>query len=110
MKRRMEIPERFELHGITYRVIYKEDLITDHDNLGEANYRKGEVVLQSVVRGVGLTEERQGQVFCHELVHHILRHMRHRIRDDEVFVDLFASLLHQALVSAEYPEVKRKGR
>jgi hypothetical protein len=39
------------------------------------------------------------QTFCHELVHAVLSAMNHRLNNDEVFVDNFGSLLHQALSS-----------
>ena len=41
-------------------------------------------------------DERKGQVFCHELVHAILDAMNDPKSKNEVFVDNFASLLHQA--------------
>lgn len=102
MKRILPIPTSLELHGITYLIRFQDDLVAKNDNLGEASYRMNEIVLQSVIPGAPMTSDRQGQVFCHELTHHILREMRSKLRDDESFVDLFASLLHQAFVTAEY--------
>lgn len=103
-KRTLPIPTSLELHGITYRTRMKDDLATERDNLGEASYRMNEIVLQSVIPGAPMTIDRQGQVFCHELTHHILREMHNKLRDDEGFVDLFSSLLHQALITAEYDQ------
>lgn len=102
MGKTIPIPNRFDLHGITYRVIHEPDLIANNDNLGEAGYRRGEIRLQALLPGSWIQADRQGQVFCHELVHVILHQMHDERRDDEKFVDLFASLLHQALSSAEY--------
>ena len=103
--RGIQIPKSFKLHGITYRVVIKDDHSSRTDNLGTASYRFDDITLQSVVPGAPMSSERQAQVFFHELVHHILREMGSKKRDDERFVDLFASLLHQALSSASYEEV-----
>lgn len=103
--RGIQIPKSFKLHGITYRVVIKDDHSSRTDNLGTASYRFDDITLQSVVPGAPMSSERQAQVFFHELVHHILREMGSKKRDDEHFVDLFASLLHQALSSASYEEV-----
>ncbi len=102
MKRLLPIPMSLELHGIAYRVHKLAELTVNTDNLGEAGYRLGEIKLQAVLPGTPMREDRQGQVFCHELTHVILHEMHDKKRDDEAFVDLFASLLHQALTSAEY--------
>lgn len=104
------IPRAFQLHGIEYRVVLKDDLVARSDNTGEASYRYEEITLQSLVKGAALTPKRQEQVFCHELVHHVLREMHDKRRDDEAFVDLFASLLHQALTTAVYSDDTMEGR
>jgi len=105
--RTLLIPTSLELHGITYRTVMKNDLVISSDNMGEASYRMNEIILQAIIPGAPMTEDRQGQVFCHELTHHILREMHNKLRDDEGFVDLFSSLLHQALITAEYkPEAQ----
>jgi predicted SprT family Zn-dependent metalloprotease len=95
------IPTHFCLHGLKYSVVYKKDLVTDNNALGEASYRRQEIFLQELLPGVALTEQRQEQVFYHELTHHILHHMSHKLRDDEGFVELFSSLLHQAMSSMQ---------
>jgi hypothetical protein len=100
----MKLPTHFKLHGITYTVRIDDNLITNNDNLGEAGYRRSEIVLQKVLPGVSITEGRQEQVFYHELVHLILHEMHDKNRDDEPFVGVFASLLHQAMITMEYRE------
>jgi len=105
MKRLLEIPSSFELHGITYKVRYDVKLSMNSSNIGEARYSEDEIVLQSRLPGVPMTADRLGQVFCHELTHCILREMNHKLRSDENFVELFASILHQAIVSAKGSEV-----
>jgi len=103
-KRVLPIPTSFELHGITYRVRLMPDLIASSDNMGEASFRLNEIWLQTVMPGVPLSVDKQGQVFCHELLHHVLREAQSDLKDNEAFVDLVASLLHQALVTAKYKE------
>jgi predicted SprT family Zn-dependent metalloprotease len=98
----MKLPTHFKLHGITYTVRLDDNLITNNDNLGEAGYRRSEIVLQKVLPGVAITEQRFEQVFYHELVHLIMHEMHDKHRDNEAFVDVFASLLHQALSTMEY--------
>jgi hypothetical protein len=44
---------------------------------------------------------------CHEMTHAILYCMNNDLYDDEVFVDTFAGLAHQALTSAEYIEPRK---
>ena len=71
--------------------------------MGEAAYKVCEIRVQRI----GVAPQRQAQVFLHELVHCILYEMVSDLRTNEVFVDTFSSLLHQALTSAEYkiPEI-----
>jgi predicted SprT family Zn-dependent metalloprotease len=103
VKRLLEIPESFDLHGITYKVLFDNDLTRRSDDIGQAAYRLDKVILQAVIPGAHVQQERQGQVFLHELVHLILHEMHnYKLRDNETFVDLFASLLHQAIVSTKF--------
>lgn len=96
------IPKQFYLHGIKYVVKLCDNLIRESDNLGEASYRLEEIRLQNILPGIPLTPLRQEQVFFHELVHHILREMQSKKKDDEKFVELFSSLLQQAINTMEY--------
>jgi hypothetical protein len=63
-----------------------------------------EIAIQSLGPGLPGNKEMQEQWFFHELIHHILHQMNHKLRSDEAFVNLFASLLHQALSTAMYDE------
>lgn len=96
------IPKEFYLHGIKYLVKIADNLLGENDNLGEASYRLEEIRLQNILPGIPLTPLRQEQVFWHEVVHHILREMQSKKKDDEKFVELFSSLLHQALTTMKY--------
>jgi hypothetical protein len=48
--------------------------------------------------------------FMHELAHAILYCMNSDLYDDEVFVDTFAGLAHQALTSAKFSEPRHPRR
>lgn len=101
----MRIPRSFQLHGLTIKVVYKDDLLEIHDSVGMAHYRTSEIYLQSLSKQINRTKESQEQWFCHELVHFILQKMgKNKLQGDESFVDVFASLLHQSLTTAKYEE------
>jgi hypothetical protein len=102
MKQVLRIPSSFELHGMTYNIKMLDNLAAEDDRAGEIAYRYNEIRIQNVMKGVSIDENRQGQVFCHELVHAILDEMQSKLRSDETFVDLFGSLLHQALITCAY--------
>lgn len=76
------------------RVVPEKDW-PDDETLGFCNLEQNTVI----VRG-DLPDVEKQQVFCHELVHAILHKMNeHKLNDNEKFVDLFGSLLHQAWVT-----------
>jgi hypothetical protein len=55
-----------------------------------------------------LTGTKREQVFFHELTHAALTLMSHKLAYNEVFVDQFASLMHQALSGAKYPSNRKR--
>lgn len=102
MRKPFQIPESFQLHGQVIKVIWDETLQAKNDARGEAHLRNNEIHLQSHTSSVPNPVTDIEQAFCHELVHWILNQMNHKLNGNEPFVNLFASLLHQALVTAEY--------
>jgi predicted SprT family Zn-dependent metalloprotease len=106
MRKTFQIPESFQLHGQTIRVIWVETLQAKNDARGEAHLRSNEIHLQSHTASVPNPPTDIEQAFVHELIHWILNQMNHKLNNNEAFVNLFASLLHQALTTAEY----RKGK
>jgi len=103
MKQKFRIPDSFQLHGITFAVRYDSNLCRDTDHTGEARYRTAEIVLNAPNTNWP-PQNLLDQTFCHELVHMILNEMQSKLHSDESHVDLFASLLHQFLITAEYGE------
>lgn len=55
-----------------------------------------------------LAGTKREQVFFHELTHAVLTLMSHKLAYNEVFVDQFASLIHQALAGAKYPSRRKR--
>lgn len=99
----MKIPKRFKLLGHTITVEYDSMLDGRNGCIGEARYTTNSIALQPNTDTFNRPVSQQEQVFLHELTHHILNEMNeHELRGNEKFVDIFASLLHQALTSMEY--------
>jgi hypothetical protein len=95
----MKIPKSFKLAGLTIDVSVDPTFFQKRSLLGEAQYP-----LQKIVLDGELHRESMQQNFLHELVHWILYVMNEdNLRDNEKFVDLFSALLHQTLISQEYP-------
>jgi hypothetical protein len=87
------IPKKFCLmgHTITVKVVPEKEW-ADDETVGFWNSQN----LTISVLG-GLDDQRTQQIFCHELVHAILHCMAENdLNDNEKFVDVFGSLLHQA--------------
>lgn len=98
----MRIPQSFSLHGQKISVVYEPPLVYKNGNRGEARFSTNQIALQNNGDGNPIPQSTIEQTFCHELVHFILNEMCNKLKDDERFVDLFASLLHQGLSTMEY--------
>ena len=94
----MNIPSKFTLISRRYKVV--DDREIDLDGKWGLCI-PGRAIIKLAPEGSGFSEEARGQTFCHELVHAILFAMNKReLFEDEEFVDLFGSLLHQFLETA----------
>ena len=82
----------FDIGGITYPVKYVKEVENDSNLNGISLLDKHSVHIRN-----DLDADRSGQVFCHELTHCILSTMGEDIGENEKFVDLFGTLLHQVL-------------
>jgi hypothetical protein len=98
----LPIPVSFMLHGQNIEVVFDDSLCAREGNRGENHNGYNKIMLQSHVAGEPQPQSWIEQAFTHELVHDILFHMESEKNEDEKFVNLFASLLHQALTTAEY--------
>ena len=99
----MKIPKRFKLYGYTFDVEYKDDLMDEENFEGMAKLRGNKIYIQSVNSSFSRPKEHLERTFLHELVHVILFQMyENDMGRDEKFVETFASLLHQAIITMEY--------
>lgn len=101
----MRIPKRFKLLGHTITVSVEDGLEHKHACYGEARYVINQISLQKP--HPGFAESQAEKTFCHELTHMLLYYAGTRGKDgylheDEDVVELLASLMHQALSTAEY--------
>lgn len=88
------IPNEYYLYGQKYTVrVIPADEWKDNDNWGSFDPEINEILIKD--RG-----QASEWTFYHELVHSILMAMRHKLNNDEGFVDTVAGLLHQALTTA----------
>lgn len=94
----MKIPKSFALHGTTYSVVIvrPEEWEGEDEDVGYFIPMRCVIVLKAVNRQL------MEHTFCHELVHAIVNAMgEDKLYRNEKFVDTFAGLLHQALLTAE---------
>lgn len=105
----MQIPKRFKLMGQTIDVEFKADHYRDSNWEGSASYRRNKILLQPSSDAIPLKPEMIEQTFMHELTHFVLYHAGAAytgkcdyMHQDEGFVDLVASLYHQAFTTMEY--------
>ena len=90
----MVVPKSFQLAGVKWKVQENPHLI----NMGECHSQRGLIYLKPDPNYSPPVLE---QAFCHELVHAILFTMGDSGPHDEKFVDGFAALLHQYLLTAK---------
>ena len=99
------IPTSFWLYGQNIAVNFDPTLSDVTDCVGESHYRRNEIVLQPNTEGVERLVSRVEQTFLHELVHYIFYMLgEDDLRKNEKLIDGVASLLHQAINTAEYEE------
>ena len=91
----MKIPKQIMLWWYTIKTVY-DNLMADTIWADwKAEYKANTIVLQKKVEWLIENEERQEQVYLHELVHWILYMMQNDLRNDEKFVELFSHFLYQ---------------
>lgn len=101
------IPKSFFLYGQRICVTVREDLVNAEGAVGTSRHHENVIHLQGNKGSWQRKEDQIEQTFYHELVHTILHQMhRNNLNDDEDFVDTFAQLLHQALITAEYDDAE----
>ena len=97
---RFKIPKKFKVGGIDYTVNMVEHVGTS-DDFG-VHYSDGQIDIATQTSGRQTSESLRRQTFFHELVHAILSCMeKNDLNSDESFVNIFSSLLAQAIDSME---------
>lgn len=88
----MQIPDQFQLGGITVTVVTNNTLAEERKCIGEARYSKQEIMIDKTAAPAQLTQ----QSFLHEVTHWILYMMNEEeLRNNEKFVDNFAHYWYQ---------------
>lgn len=97
------IPRQFQIGGQTIKVRFRDDLESEEGSIGKTVYAKNEIQLQKSCLGNELSMDYILSSFFHELIHVILREMSEEgLNNNERFINIFASFLHQALKTSEY--------
>ena len=101
----MQIPKQFKLFGETITIEWDKHLIQQDSEVGQAKYRDGKIIIQPSTESMPIPQVQLEQTFFHELVHHILMAINETdLCHNEQFVELFAKLFHQSIVTAEYDD------
>ena len=104
----MKIPASFLLHGQKINVILEDHIGAENGTLGEARLATNTIAIQSNANGYTRIQSQLEETYIHELVHFILHHMgQNELNEEETFVDGFAQLLHQAMVTSDYSPIKK---
>ena len=99
----MAIPKSFKLFGSTVKVIFDNKRMNDIKAYGYFEYGEQKITLSNKDGVDTLSEDRIEECFYHEKVHAILDAMHEReLSNNEKFVDVFAKLLRQSDITAEY--------
>lgn len=100
---KINIPIEFTIFGQVYNIIITKDLVEKEDNVGLIKYRENKIILQDNNSNLKRPTTHLEQSYLHELVHAILHGMsEYELGENEKFVNLFASALHQILQTSKY--------
>jgi hypothetical protein len=106
----IKIPKSFYLFGEKIQVTFSETYFGSENpmGLGFCSYRENKIYLRPSSESWPLSQDQIEQTFCHELMHMIIVHSQDTLKDhenlhdNEGFINISASLLHQALATMEY--------
>ncbi|KAF0218808.1 MAG: hypothetical protein FD174_2591 [Geobacteraceae bacterium] len=107
----MKIPKRFRLMGHIINVVEEKRLAHERNWNGAALYDECLIQLLPISEQHPRAESKFEQTFCHELAHWLLYYaggaVNHNlggeyVHNNEEFVDLLGSLIHQAFDSMEF--------
>lgn len=103
MRKEVEIPEKFDIFGQTFKVVLDDELYETTGNMGECNNHTGIIKLQTDVSGYRLSGDEIKETYLHEVIHAIFSKIGFKsLCNDENLVELFANALYQVLKTSEY--------
>jgi len=107
MKHRHHIPMFFQVGGQRIDVNHVERC-SDHTSMATASLAASEVqIAEYCCTDTKQNQESKTNSYYHELIHLILNSMgRNDLSNDEVFVCSFAGFLTEAMVTAEFEEIR----
>ena len=108
----LKIPQSFQLMGHNFKVEWDNKLFFyGNQDLGLCDFNCNRIVIQPNTDSVPRERSQIEHTYLHEMVHAILSTMGEQgLSDNEVFVDTFAGLLHQALQTSKYDDSKKKNK
>jgi hypothetical protein len=99
----MKIPSSINLFGLKIHTLYDNKLMQNKGFIGEAQYNTCTIALDKTMTVSRFVE----QSYIHELVHWVFFVLgEHKLRKNEVMVDLIAHLLYQAIETSVFEEIK----
>lgn len=105
---KLRLPKSFMLFGRTIKVKYweKAKTLKGHPNaswLGLADNRTDDIhIALKTKEGIPRSDAEIMRTFYHELTHWILFELENNKKNNEMFVDKFSKLLHQAITTLKY--------
>ena len=107
---KIQIPKSFYLFGEKINVVFSEAYFGSENpsSLGFCSYRENKIYIRPNSVSWPLSDDQIEQTFLHELMHMIVNHSEGTLKkdedphDNEGFINISASLLHQALSTMEF--------
>ena len=97
------IPEQFNILGHQINVYWSDESVGLGDNIGMSDYQLCHILLQESSEQRPMTQTCLEHTYFHEVVHFILGSMNEdKLNQNEKFVDTFAGLLHQVMITSVY--------
>jgi len=99
---KLPIPKQFSILGHTINVVIDSKRMDDKNALGYLEPWLNKISLCNQSNGDSLPQDAIEHTYLHEVTHLILKCMgKDDLYKDEEFVDLFAGLLHQVLITSK---------
>lgn len=94
----VKIPKEITLINQKIKIELDKDFVNRDNTLGFADYKNQKIILDDSKQWAAFKDE----TYYHELTHWVLYVMGNDLHNDEKFVSLFSSLLHQSVLSSKF--------